>query len=201
MPERICGALAAVRAVAVSAGCEHSLVLAAGGAVYSFGYGSHGRLGHGDEEARCNATPARPPFPAPPRAPPPSATSPPEHGRAADCTRGELTEGSSLGANQCRGRFEARGRRRCPPALAQERLEPQPIASLGGGRTVGAGQYGLAAYSVASTASGDALAFGCGEDDALGVGARSENLLRPRRYPHLRLAGEGRTEESPRECC
>jgi len=132
VPERICGALAAVRAVAVSAGCEHSLVLAAGGAVYSFGYGSHGRLGHGDEE---------------------------------------------------------------------ERLEPQPIASLGGGRTVGAGQYGLAAYSVASTASGDAFAFGCGEDDALGVGARSENLLRPRRYPHLRLAGEGRTEESPRECC
>jgi len=132
VPERICGALAAVRAVAVSAGCEHSLVLAAGGAVYSFGYGSHGRLGHGDEE---------------------------------------------------------------------ERLEPQPIASLGGGRTVGAGQYGLAAYSVASTASGDALAFGCGEDDALGVGARSENLLRPRRYPHLRLAGGGRKEESPRECC
>ena len=61
MPERVCGALAAVRAVAVSAGCEHSLVLAAGGAVYSFGYGSHGRLGHGDEEARCNATPARRP--------------------------------------------------------------------------------------------------------------------------------------------
>ena len=98
MPERICGALAAVRAVAVSAGCEHSLVLAAGGAVYSFGYGSHGRLGHGDEEARCNATLARPPFPAPPRVPPPSATSPPEHGGAADCTRGELTEGSSLRA-------------------------------------------------------------------------------------------------------
>jgi len=132
VPEKICGALAAVRAVAVSAGCEHSLVLAAGGAVYSFGFGSHGRLGHGDEE---------------------------------------------------------------------ERLEPQPIASLGGGRTVGAGQYGLAAYSVASTASGDAFAFGCGEDDALGVGARSENMLRPWRYPHLRLAGGGRKEESPRECC
>ena len=98
VPEKICGALAAVRAVAVSAGCEHSLVLAAGGAVYSFGFGSHGRLGHGDEEARCNATPARPPFPAPPRAPPPSATSPPEHGGAADCTRGELTQGSSLRA-------------------------------------------------------------------------------------------------------
>ena len=49
MPKRIEG-LQGVRAVAISAGDSHSLVLAAGGAVYSFGYGSHGKLGHGDVE-------------------------------------------------------------------------------------------------------------------------------------------------------
>ena len=48
-PKRI-EALRSVRAVAVSAGYRHSLVLSAAGEVYSFGYGSFGRLGHGDEE-------------------------------------------------------------------------------------------------------------------------------------------------------
>ena len=38
------------RVVAVSAGLAHSLALTASGAVWSWGKGSGGRLGHGDEE-------------------------------------------------------------------------------------------------------------------------------------------------------
>ena len=40
--------LAGVRAVAISAGSAHNLVMAGGGAVYSFGHGEYGKLGHGD---------------------------------------------------------------------------------------------------------------------------------------------------------
>ena len=39
-------------AQAVSAGTSFSMVLLENGDVYTFGYGSHGRLGHGDEEDR-----------------------------------------------------------------------------------------------------------------------------------------------------
>ena len=49
MPKRIEG-LQGVRAVAIAAGAFHSLVLTAGRAVFSFGPGGDGRLGHGDEE-------------------------------------------------------------------------------------------------------------------------------------------------------
>jgi len=38
------------RAVSVSAGVKHSLALTAGGAVWSWGDGGYGRLGHGDEQ-------------------------------------------------------------------------------------------------------------------------------------------------------
>ena len=55
VPKRIEG-LRTLRAVAVSAGDFHSLVLVArpcgGGAVFSFGSNTTGRLGHGDEEMR-----------------------------------------------------------------------------------------------------------------------------------------------------
>ena len=47
MPKRIEG-LQGVRAVAISSAVSHSLVLAADGAVYSFGSG--GPLGHGDDQ-------------------------------------------------------------------------------------------------------------------------------------------------------
>ena len=44
---RVIEGLRGVRACAVAAGRGHSLVLAASGAVYSFGSGHHGQLGHG----------------------------------------------------------------------------------------------------------------------------------------------------------
>ena len=43
-------ALAGQRVVTVSAGWQHSLALAADGAVWSWGEGAFGMLGHGDEE-------------------------------------------------------------------------------------------------------------------------------------------------------
>ena len=43
-------------AQAVSAGTSFSMVLLENGDVYTFGYGSHGRLGHGDEEDRHRPT-------------------------------------------------------------------------------------------------------------------------------------------------
>ena len=55
-PRRI-EALSSVRAVAVSAGQQHSLVLSAGGAPYAFGSGFGGKLGLGDQQPR--PTPAR----------------------------------------------------------------------------------------------------------------------------------------------
>ena len=42
-------ALAGQRVVAVSAGFRHSLALAADGAVFTWGHGFHGCLGHGED--------------------------------------------------------------------------------------------------------------------------------------------------------
>ena len=49
LPKKV-EALAGRRVVAVSAGGEHSLALTADGAVWSWGYGGFGKLGHGDEQ-------------------------------------------------------------------------------------------------------------------------------------------------------
>ena len=49
LPKKI-EALAGQRVIAVSAGRAHSLALTAGGAVWSWGDGYHGQLGHGDEQ-------------------------------------------------------------------------------------------------------------------------------------------------------
>ena len=49
LPKKI-EALAGQRVVAVSAGAAHSLALTADGAVWSWGRGTYGRLGHGDEQ-------------------------------------------------------------------------------------------------------------------------------------------------------
>ena len=49
-PTRLPSTLGGERAVSVSAGDFHNLVLTAGGAVWSWGGGEHGRLGHGDEQ-------------------------------------------------------------------------------------------------------------------------------------------------------
>jgi alpha-tubulin suppressor-like RCC1 family protein len=49
---RVIEALSGMRVVAVSAGCDHSLVLTEAGAVLSFGQGEFGGLGHGDAESR-----------------------------------------------------------------------------------------------------------------------------------------------------
>jgi alpha-tubulin suppressor-like RCC1 family protein len=51
LPERV-EALADVRVAQVAAGRWHSLALCAGGALYSWGGGMFGRLGHGDEESQ-----------------------------------------------------------------------------------------------------------------------------------------------------
>ena len=49
LPKKV-EALAGQRVVAVAAGSEHSFALAADGAVWSWGCGDHGRLGHGDRQ-------------------------------------------------------------------------------------------------------------------------------------------------------
>ena len=49
-PTRLPSTLGDERAVSVSAGNGHSVALTAGGAVWSWGSGGGGRLGHGDEQ-------------------------------------------------------------------------------------------------------------------------------------------------------
>ena len=49
LPKKV-EAFAGLRVVAVSAGCLHSLALTADGAVWSWGWGTSGRLGHSDEQ-------------------------------------------------------------------------------------------------------------------------------------------------------
>ena len=51
LPKKI-EAIAGQRVVAVSAGFGHSLATTAGGAVWSWGVGGCGRLGHGDEQSQ-----------------------------------------------------------------------------------------------------------------------------------------------------
>ena len=49
LPKKV-EALTGQRVVAVSAGAYHSLAITADGAVWSWGWGASGRLGHGDEQ-------------------------------------------------------------------------------------------------------------------------------------------------------
>ena len=51
-PTRLPSALGGERAVSVAAEVNHSLALTAGGAVWSWGNGLFGQLGHGDEEGK-----------------------------------------------------------------------------------------------------------------------------------------------------
>jgi len=51
LPKKI-EAVAGQRVIAVSAGDLHSLAITADGAVWSWGYGGHGQLGHGDEQTQ-----------------------------------------------------------------------------------------------------------------------------------------------------
>ena len=55
MPKKV-EALAGRRVVAVAAGTNHSLALTADGAVWSWGHGGAGRLGHGDEQQQLLPT-------------------------------------------------------------------------------------------------------------------------------------------------
>jgi regulator of chromosome condensation len=49
-------ALEHIKVVAISAGCEHSAVIADDGTLYTWGHGDGGRLGHGDNEAKSIPT-------------------------------------------------------------------------------------------------------------------------------------------------
>ena len=49
LPKKV-EALAGRRVIAVLAGADHSLAITADGAVWSWGYGAYGQLGHGDEQ-------------------------------------------------------------------------------------------------------------------------------------------------------
>jgi hypothetical protein len=68
LPELV-AALAGRRVIAVSAGPRHTLANTADGAVWSWGYGYHGQLGHGDRERqfepkKIEVWASRPPTPA-----------------------------------------------------------------------------------------------------------------------------------------
>jgi len=54
LPKKV-EALAGQRVVAVSAGAAHSLALTADGAVWSWGWGGNGKLGHGDDRRAASA--------------------------------------------------------------------------------------------------------------------------------------------------
>jgi hypothetical protein len=66
--DAIVGPAAAAPIVSISAGMNHTAVIALGGTLYTTGWGEHGRLGLGDKRARCTLTVVPPAgFTTPPR--------------------------------------------------------------------------------------------------------------------------------------
>lgn len=163
-----------VRAAGASAGRWFSIVLAANGHAYSFGHGENGKLGHGDEAARCVPTRVEALVGSGAGDAVVHASAGGDHaifvradGRVYGCgfnRRGQLGQGDD----------------------ADDVLTPRQLRGLDGERALSA-SAGLG-HSLVATASGALFSFGNGKSGKLGHGDEESQRL-PKRIAALQLAG------------
>lgn len=159
-PQRVRG-LRAVRVVEVAAGEHHSLARCESGAVYSWGHGQHGKLGHGPAEHNHLEPRALPTFGRPLGA---HAPVPPA-GRALAISAGGA-HSLVLAAGGCVFSFGDGRDGRLGHADDAARTVPTRVASLSRVRALAAG----AAHSLALGQDGCVYSFGHGFIGALGHG-------------------------------
>ena len=158
LPKKV-EALAGRRVVAVSAGGEHSLALTADGAVWSWGYGGFGKLGHGDEQRQL-----RP--------------------KKVEALAGQRVVAVSAGAYHnlsltADGSVWSWGDRDYGKlghgSDRQNQLLPKKVEALAGRRVVGVSAGGE--LSLALTADGAVWSWGMGGWGALGHGDEQDRML------------------------
>ena len=157
-PTRLPTPLGGERAVSVSAGAVHSLAITADGAVWSWGSGGSGRLGHGDEQSQ--------PLP-----------------RKVEAFAGQRVVAVSAGgfhslaltADGSVWSWGGAGSGKLGHSDQQTQLLPKKIEAFAGQRVVAlsSGQY----HSIAITADGSAWNWGWGGDGRLGHGDEQTQLL------------------------
>jgi len=153
-PVRI-DALGAARVVCIATGSAHSLALTAAGRVYSWGYGFHGELGHGDQPDQHT----------------PKLIEGLVHTRIAGVAAGGLhslalsTAGAvysfGCGSEGCLGHGDR-----------EDQLEPKRISALSTVRVMHVGAAGD--HSLVVDDAGGAHSFGFGGDGALGHGDETD---------------------------
>jgi len=155
-------ALAAQRVVAVSDGASHSLAVTADGAVWSWGSGSQGRLGHGDEQnqllpKKIEALAGRRVI---------AVSAGWQHSLAITADGAVWSWG-----------YEAYGR--LGHGNEQRPLLPKKVEALAGQRvnSVSAGTW----HSLARTTDGAVFAWGKGDTGCLGHGEDLSNQLLPKK--------------------
>jgi len=161
LPKKV-EAFAGQRAVAVSAGAAHSLALTADGAVWSWGDGEDGKLGHGDEQNRLLP-------------------------KTVEALAGQRAIGVSAGAAHSialtadgavwswgRGAWGELGH-----GDRQNQLLPKKVEAMAGQRVVDVS----AGYSnsIANAGAGAIFTWGKGEDGCLGHGEDLANQLLPKK--------------------
>ena len=161
LPKKI-EAFAGQRVVAVSTGGKHSLALTANGAVWSWGLGSFGQLGHGDQQDQL--LPKKVEALAGQRV---LAVSAGDNHSLAITTDGSVWSWGDGGEGKLGHGDE------------QEQLLPKKVEALAGQRVVAvsAGQH----QSIALTADSVVFTWGRGEQGCLGHGEELSNQLLPKK--------------------
>ncbi|EOD32345.1 hypothetical protein EMIHUDRAFT_631926 [Emiliania huxleyi CCMP1516] len=157
LPKKI-EAFAGQRIVAVSAGSDHSLALTADGALWSWGYGAFGRLGHGNEQRQLLP-------------------------KKIEAFAGQRVVAASAGyahslALTADGAVWSWGYGtlgRLGHGDNHDQLEPKEVEALAGRRAV-AVSAGMS-HSLAITADGAVWSWGDGDDGRLGHGDEQRQLL------------------------
>ena len=158
--------LAGQRAIAVSAGEYHSTALTTDGAVWSWGYGGYGQLGHGDEQDQL--LPKKIEALAGQRvvAVAPGASSQHSHSLALTADGAVWSWGSGHAGVLGHGD-------------EQDQLLPKKVEALAGQRVVAVSAGGH--HSIAVSADGDVFTWGAGEGGCLGHGEDLSNQLLPKK--------------------
>ena len=157
LPKKV-DALAGRRVVAVSAGGEHSIALTADGSIWSWGWGTYGMLGHGDQQRQLLPKKVE-------------ALA----GQHVVAVSAGLNHNLALTANGAVWSWGWGGQGLLGHGDTQQQLLPQKVEALAGQRVVAvsAGE----AHSIALTADGSVWSWGYGERGRLGHGDEQRQLL------------------------